>query len=75
MSTADPEEPTWFVKGTIQYVMDDGSSWSEEMIVRNILAPDQSTAAEAALISRKLIDGFTVHWGAGRARPGNAATC
>jgi hypothetical protein len=55
MSRADQEEPAWFVKGTIQNVLDDGSCWDEEMLVRNILAPDKSTAAEAALTGCKAI--------------------
>jgi hypothetical protein len=53
MSRADQEEPAWFVKGTVHYVLDDGSCWDEEMLVRNIFAPDQSTAAATALTGCK----------------------
>ena len=49
MSSADSEELTWYVKGSIRYVTEDGSQQEEGAIYRNIVARDQRAAADQAL--------------------------
>ena len=49
MSSADSEEPTWYVKGSIRYVTSDGSQQEEGAIYRNIVARDECAAADQAL--------------------------
>ena len=49
MSSADSEELTWYVKGSIRYVTEDGPQEEAGGIYRNILARDQRAAADQAL--------------------------
>jgi len=49
MGDDNTEQATWFVKGAIRYVKEDGSRETEQMIIRNIEGGNAQEAANNAL--------------------------